>query len=283
MLKAKIDITRTDLKRNMMKKIIFRLDYQGILNSSDIISSFNKTFKDKFGVLQTTFHNKVDFDMNNIEEMSETLSIPIREIEKQEIYRLSENKFGSDKLTLDISKYFTTLNVDCTNYKNIDEYLAFFSELTDFLFDTNEFIVIKRIGLRKIGSLIFFNPKDVYKSFEQKYFNFDFEDTEFCSIRNRYIDVLQYDANSPLINYVRSFETGKYYDEGAKKELDAYQVLLDIDSYFTEQILKPLDFKKGDIKSLLETTNNKHLFKLFKMSVTQEYLNDNCHDQDNHR
>ncbi len=278
MSKTKEDIGRSDLQKNMMKKIIFRLDYQGVLNSSDIISVFNKKFNGLFGVLQTTFHNKVDFDMNNIEEMAETLSIPIKEIEKQEIYRFSSNKFGTDKLILDISKYFTTLSVECVDYRGIDDYLNFFSELTDFLFDVNEYIVIKRIGLRKIGGLIFDDVKEIYTCFEQKYFNFDFQDTEFNSIRNRYIDVLQHNANSPLINYVRSFETGKYYNEETKEETDAYQVLLDIDSYFSENILRNIGFEKGNIKQLLEETNNVHLFKLFKMSVTEEFLNKNCHE-----
>lgn len=278
MTKNKNDIERADLKRNMMKKILFRLDYQGVLNSSQIISQFNKSFNGKFKGFETTFQNKVDFLMNNIEEMSETLSIPIKEIEKQEIYRYTDNDFGTDKLTLDISKYFTTLTVDCKNYNGIDEYLNFFSHFTDFLFDINEFLVIKRIGLRKIGGKIFRNIADIYNVFEQKYFNFDFQDTDFNSIRNRYIDVLQHNENSPLINYVRSFESGRYYEESTNSEYDAYQVLLDIDSYFSESILKNIRFKKGEIMNVLQNTNNDHLFKLFKMSVTEEFLNTHCNE-----
>ena len=215
---SKDQIERKQLKKNMMKNIIFRIDYQGIIDSEDIIKCFKEQFKGLFKNFQTTFHNKVDFDLNNIEDISDTLSIPVKEIQKQEIYRFTNNTFGKDQLILDISKYFTTFTVNCQEYEGIDEYLHFFSSFIDFLFDNSDFLKIKRIGLRKIGGKIYFAHKDIYEDFEQKYFNFDFTDTTYNSIRNRYVDVLNFDDTSPIINYVRSFETGIYQNNETKEK-----------------------------------------------------------------
>lgn len=275
---SKDQIKREQLKKNIMKNIIFRIDYQGIIDSEDIIKSFKEQFKGSFKNFQTTFHSKVDFEINNIEDISDTLSIPIKEIEKQEIYRFTQNTFGKDQLILDISKYFTTFTVICQEYEGINEYLSFFSKFIDFLFDCNDFLKIKKIGLRKIGGKIYFDNKDIHKDFEQKYFNFNFTDTSYNSIRNRYVDVLQYDDTNPIINYVRSFETGIYHNNETDEKSNAFQVLLDIDGYYSENILDKIDFKKGMAQKVLETTNNEHLFNIFKMSVTETFLKANSNE-----
>ena len=275
---SKDQIERKQLKKNMMKNIIFRIDYQGIIDSEDIIKCFKEQFKGLFKNFQTTFHNKVDFDLNNIEDISDTLSIPVKEIQKQEIYRFTNNTFGKDQLILDISKYFTTFTVNCQEYEGIDEYLHFFSSFIDFLFDNSDFLKIKRIGLRKIGGKIYFAHKDIYEDFEQKYFNFDFTDTTYNSIRNRYVDVLNFDDTSQIINYVRSFETGIYQNNETKEKSNAFQVLLDIDGYYSENILDKIGFEKGMAQKVLEITNNEHLFNIFKMSVTETFLKANSNE-----
>jgi len=274
----KNQIKRKQLKKNMMKNIIFKIDYQGVIDTEDIIKLFNENFKSLFQNFQTTFHNKVDFDLNNIDDISDTLSIPVKEIQKQEIYRFTNNTFGKDQLILDISKYFTALTVNCQDYEGIDKYLNFFSKYIDFLYENSDFLKIKRIGLRKIGGKIYFKQNDIYNDFEQKYFNFDFTDTTYNSIRNRYIDVLQFDEKSPIINYVRSFETGIYQDNETKEKSNAFQVLLDLDGYYSEEILDIIGFKKGMAQKVLEITNNEHLFNIFKMSVTEEFLKANSNE-----
>lgn len=272
-MKEKSEILREHLKRNMMKNIIFRIDYQGIIDSDDIVKEFNKKFKGLFKNLTTTFHNKVDFELNNIDDISDTLSIPVKEIEKQEIHRYSKNTFGNDELVFDISKYFTVLTVNCSEYQGIQDYLEFFADYICFLYEQCEYLKIKRAGLRKIGGQVFTSRDQIFESFEQTYFNFDFTDSEYNSIRNRYVDVLQKDDNSPVINYIRSFETGILRDNETGEDKEAFQVLLDLDGYYPEEILNLIEFGPDKAKSTLEVTNHVHLFDLFKMSVTQNFLN----------
>lgn len=263
-------IERSDLKSNIMKRIIFRIDYQGVIDIEDILKSFETKFEKSFKTLERTFHNKLDFGINNIEDISETLSIPVKEIQKQEIYRFKESTLGQDNLTLDISKYFTTLTVDCSNYEGIDLYLDFFVKLIDLLYEEEDYLKIKRVGLRKIGGSIYFERDKIFEDFNKKYFNFDFQDTNFNSITNRYEDVLQHDDKSPVINYIRSFETGVMRDNSESKV--AFQVILDIDGYYSENILNNINFGKGKAEELLKKTNHEHLFRIFKMSMTEDFL-----------
>lgn len=237
--------------------------------------AFKESFKGAFKNFQTTFKSQIDLELLNIEDISETLSIPVKEIVKQETYRFSGNTFGVDILTLDINKYFTTLTVTCKDYVSIDEYLAFFAKFVDFLLEKNDYLSIKRIGLRKIGGKIFFNIDDIFNDFEKAYFNFDFSETDYNSLRNNHIDVLFLDEQNPMINYMRSFETGEYWKEEENRSVSAYQVILDIDGYYQETTLKSLGFEQGHILGLLENLNHEHLFNIFKMSVTEDFLNRN--------
>lgn len=88
--------------------------------------------------------------------------------------------------------------------------------------------------------------------------------------------MLHQDDSNPIINYARTLETGSYYKNETETDVPAYQVKLDLDGYYPENILNNIKFGKGKIKELLELTNHKHLFDLFKMSVTEEFLKQNC-------
>ncbi|MCX8534340.1 hypothetical protein [Chryseobacterium luquanense] len=275
---VKDQIKREDLKENIMKRIIFSVNYQGVVAPNIISSLFATKFEKYFGVMETTYADQLDHDIYNFNEISDTLSIPKREIENQEVYRFSENKFGKDYVILDISKYFSTMLIECVQYEGIDLYLDFFSEYINFLDEEISFFKAKALRLRKLGGSIFFETGEIFNNFEKEYFNFDFEESIYRSKRSIYKDMLECaDQNGPIINYVRSFDTGDYYDSKRDEIIRAFQVLLDIDSSYSEEALDALIKNGGNIKAILENTNNVHLFEIFKMSVTEQFLKSNSH------
>ena len=269
---TKDQIHREDLTKNMMKNIIFRVYYQGIIDSEDIIRAFNEKFKDFFRSFETTFYNKLELDFNNIDDVIDTLSIPRSEIESQEIFRYTVNTFGHDQLTFDINKYFSSLTIDCTNYINIDPYLDFFANYLEFLYEHNEFLKVKKIALRKLGGNIYLNPKSIYEDFESNLFESDFERHGYFPIQNRYEDVLQSAVDEPVINIIRSYELGTYKDQNGE-DIPAYQVLLDIEGYYSEYTLEKINFGKNQADKTLKNINHNHLFNIFKLAVTENYLN----------
>lgn len=272
---SKNDYNRYSLKNNFMKQVLFRLDYKGVLDTKAIVSAFKDKYRSKFNTLETVYNNQVDFELSNINDISETLSIPVKEIVKQEIYRFSDNTFGKDEVILDISKYFTTLIIQCKDYDTIDEYKKLFTQFVELLYSVEDYISIKRFGLRKIGGQISTDFKDVTDDFEQEHFNLKFTNNGYSSKKNNYIDILDNGEElSPIINLRRSFEKGKLLDEN-NNQVDAFQVILDFDGYFDEQKLNSSDFANSkDISKIVEQTNNS-LFEIFKMSVTESFLKKN--------
>ncbi|AZB09309.1 hypothetical protein EG344_10990 [Chryseobacterium sp. G0162] len=274
----KDQIQREDLKKNMMKNIIFRVYYQGILDSEDIIRGFYERFKEYFKSFETTFYNRLELDFNNIDDLIDTLLIPRTEIQSQEIFRFTENTFGTDKLTFDINKYFSSLTIECTDYINIDPYLNFFTNYLEFLYSENEFLKIKKIALRKLGGNIYFDIKSIYDDFEPNLFKSGFKDHGYHSIQNRYEDTLQSGSDEPIINIIRSFEYGAYKNEKSE-DIPAFQILLDLEGYYPEYILNKINFDKTQVETILKNINHNHLFNIFKLSVTENYLKNHSQNE----
>lgn len=276
----KNEITRKHLKSNIMKQIIMRVDYQGVLDNSKLAEVFSNQMKGRFEKREITFHNRIDIDTTRLNEISETLSVPVREIEKQEITRFSYATFGPDELTLDVGKYYTCLTIDCRQYSSIDPYLTFFVEMIGFFYQVEDYLDIKRIGLRKIGGKIFNSIQEINADFELRFFNFSLLNEGFSTNSCAYKDEIQESQDGPNVNFIRILEKGYLRENNAEKE--AYQVILDLDGYYNEESLNQLGLREGksDLASnLLRKTNDESLFRIFKMSVTKEFLNANCHHE----
>lgn len=268
----KKEIAREHLKKNIMHSIIFRIDYQGIIDINPFIGQFAKVFNDRFKKYETTFHNRVDLSINSYEEISRSLSVPVKEIEQQIIHRFSENTFGNDQLVFDISKYFTVLSINCINYQSIDPYLTFFSDFCNFIHKENPFLQIKRVGLRKIGTNLYENLSEVFEDFESKYLDFDFAENNFDSVKRELRDVLQTSENIS-IEYKRGFEKG-FLQKQDGTITPMYQVTLDFDGILKEKEIIDMKFNEKS-KDILTLINNNYLFTLFKMSVTKKFLDKN--------
>lgn len=274
-MKEKNEIKREDLKSNIMKNIIFRFDYQGMIDSTDFVKLFNENFKDFFLEYRKNIHNTVDLQLNNIEDISDTLSIPISEIKKQDIHVFKKNSFGSDKLTLIVSIYNTILNIECVNYKNVNEYIEFINNYIELLFKQNQYLSLKRFGLRKIGTSIYTDFKEINVDFEMKYFNFEETVFEHYKLQKNRIEEIIFDQHTGLkVNFIRSLDTGIIFEEENNEEKKAYQVTLDLDAYLDEIALNNNNYKEN-LKALIPEINNNHLFNIFKHSVTQDFLNKN--------
>ena len=137
---------------------------------------FEKKFEKKFSNYETTFLNRIDLGAIRIDEISENLSIPIKELEKQIVHRFSKNSFGVDDVIFDISKYFSVFHIKTKDYNSIDLYLDFFGKYIHFLKTENIFLSIKRFGIRKISSNIYPTMDELLNDFEPKYFHVEIED-----------------------------------------------------------------------------------------------------------
>lgn len=263
-MKHKTEIGRYDLQKNIMKYVLFRIDYIGIANTMDLYNVFMNKFSDKFSSFSSAQQNKYDIQVNDLESVSESLTIPVKEIQKEEIFKFTRNTFGTDELTLNISRFFSTLQIKCTNYHTIDEYLSFFSEIIIEFKNKLKFFNIKRIGLRKVGGTAFLTTEqDIFHiSFNKELFNFATNIEGASLVNGRHFDAISYEDRS-IVNIIRLFERGKINDK------DAIQITLDLDGYFMGEELEKVNSHK-----ILTSINDK-LFNIFKQHMTDQFLNDN--------
>lgn len=275
---SKDSIKREMLKKNIMKEAILRIDYTGIISIDDSINLFTKNFINSFKEYEKTFYNRIDLGNIQIEQISETLSVPIKELEKQTIHRFTQNTIGPDELIFDISSYFSVLHIKCKDYVSITNYLNFFSDFLDFLCQKNEFILFKRFGLRKIGFEIFESIDEISKHFENYLFLPQLSNPLFKSAGNQYVDLLVSDDN--LFNFTLKRIIDKGYLKTEKEIKEAYQAILDIDGYITEENIKIIGFRnKNNLYDSLTKLNNVYLFDLFKTSMTEIFLQENQNER----
>jgi uncharacterized protein (TIGR04255 family) len=267
----KISITRDDLKQNILNEIILRIDYTGIISIDGSLETFEKEFKSNFINYETTFLNRIELGAIRIDEISENLSIPVKELEKQLVHRFTKNTFGDDDVTFDISKYFSVMHINTKDYRSIDAYLKFFNNYIHFLKRENSFLSIKRFGIRKISSNIYSSIDELLHDFESKYFNVEFESRNFKKGGSQMVDLLTSEDELYNYNYKRLIEKG-FKKEGDELK-EAYQALLDIDGYLTEQNIEKLNFLENAEEIMIQF--NDKLFDLFKLSMTNTFLTKN--------
>ena len=278
-MKSKSEITRYMMRKNILRNILFRVDYKGIVNVNEFLSQIKEDLLEPhFSEYNNTFNNNVNIDLTgtSIEDVSKMLSLPVKEVSQQEIHIYSKSKFTNDgvlttdEVELRISKYFTTLEIKCKGeYKNIDPYLKYFSNLIKNLLANNSYTRFKRIGLRKVASQIFRERDEVYSIFDSNKYG-DVLDGSFPPLEFNRIDILRKPDQPYIYNYRRGLKSVQIVNKETGEKGDGYLALIDLDGYITEE---RIDGTFAIDKCLTEI--NDVLFDLFKNAVTDKFLNEN--------
>lgn len=264
------NISRKDLKRNIMKNVIFRLDFQGVLDIEEFIKKIRNADVSIFSGLLIKEEGNLNIEFRpNLSILKEIMGLSDQEILEQQVYEFFNNNNLNGEVKLYIGKYYLMLTVECNeNYKNIDEYVDYFSLLTKKLISKNKFIALKRFGLRKISYDYFYDLEDVFKVFNDKRNKGD------NLINEKITRSLKGIKNGSDIYYFRSLEDGLLVDESGK-EIEGYQAKLDFDAYYDSEYLRE-NWKVTNPKIAEDIYKlNDDLFELFKYNVTKEFLEKN--------
>ena len=271
-----LSITRDQVRSDLLKKIIIRIDYTGIPSITEWIEQFMKdeNLCGKFGDYDKgKSMNKATFRFSNLNDVADTLAIPLDELKKETIHSFSSPQFAGheDDVAMDITSYLTTFTISCKNYSMIDDYLQYLCMYMLKQKSYCTYLKVARIGIRKIGGCVFRDVDDIGKIFNRNLF--------FGSI----IDEPASTAHE--INYSdsfidRDFKIKVNYGRMCREVVDTnqnslYQVLMDIDGYVDNEIIMQEKLQLPEsIKEVMESINN-CLFKLFKYSVNEDFLTNN--------
>ena len=166
---------------------------------------------------------------------------------------------------MDISSTFICFTIGCNDsYNTIDPYLDSITDIITTLKEYDSYVQIERLAIRKIDGKDYASLEEAYKTFEVM------EDLEkniidnVKPIKKVYTDAfISNDANIK-VNFTRGLERFKN---------GSIRCILDMDGYIDSSLvpLNEVTDKKG-IESLLKDKINDELFKLFRASVTENFL-----------
>lgn len=268
----KKSIERTDINYNFLKKIIIRVDYNGILEREleKSVEDIKNILKNKnFDRFYESFINEVDFEIKDPEQIETQRMIPVQELRKTKSYNFSKNENG---VQVQISKYFMSVTVDYNSYIKFETICILFNEIFDKIVDNNNYIRVLRLGLRKINNCILLEINRLQEIIKEKYFsnlNDLFSDIETLPILNKQnLDTFIYkDTN---INLIRYLSGGILNLDGEDKE--AYQLVLDIDTYKNDEDYLNTITKTHNVYEELVKFNTV-LFKTYINMLSDTFVN----------
>lgn len=268
---SKEKFSRRQLHDTMMKQVIIRLDYSGITDLDDLVKKISDIERN-FSKRTVVYNNQMNVNLRpeDIESISQSLSIPVNVIRKDKLIRYSGFNRGNCDITLDVSQFFTCLTIYCdNNYDGLDNYIdVFVSSINKFR--ENKFLDPKRLGLRKTRVQYMEEVVDINKTYEDSVFCLHFFNEAEKFLYKKYFDTTK--QNDIQVNIIREINLVE------KDEKLQYQTSLDIDAYyqFNEQEPETIVSQKS-IPKLLDLANN-YEFEIYKRCMTQTYLNSIYHE-----
>lgn len=269
-----MDNLRSEIKHNFLKQIIFRLDYEGVMEADveGCILSLRQDFYNagftKMGKrTENQFDLQVKMDLNLPEENQFSLS----NNNKNLIYTFS----SENKEILEISKSFFTLTVDIDQiYETFDKYITLLTESIAKIKLASPYFQALRIGLRKINICFLEDISDLPIYFTDAAFNINNVMEQFpdydCPASNM-VTILSKDNYQA--NYVRNIQEGVMQQEDGSQKT-TYQIVIDVDVFKegNREIL-PMLSEKQTIKENLKRQNTIE-FEIFIKSLSDKLIED---------
>lgn len=264
-IESKDDIKREKVKDPCLRQIIMRLDYAGVSDVVDLVKIFEKKFPSDFRSKDEVYSRNFAIRQDDLREISETLSVPVKIIQDERITRYSGLKNVNGKTTLDISRYFICMTIDIENeYDGLTKYVDKFKGAVTGFKDIAYFNP-RRLGIRKIRVESFDTIADAGHTFEPfVYPNPNFELAEPTTNK-----VVYYNCLSDLENEHLRYNVRREYGMVQKPDgsQNGYQFILDIDAYYNDATI--LNSKR--INDLIGLANEQE-FELYKSCMTFDYL-----------
>ena len=264
---SKNDYTRSNFRSSLLKQIIIRIDYSGLTDLNGFVRQLKST--DWLQTLFTGYRllktNNINFEINP--ETVEKKLVPIEINEAENIHRFNDCSIQPlQEVTMDISQNFICLTIKCNNnYDTIDAYIKSVKQTVEALQDYDSYINLNRIAIRKVNGKDFSSIESVYQTFEvMKYLEKNIIQ-DVNPKKKRYTDSFLSKESNLKVNFTRALKCFKD-DNG-----DVIRFVLDIDCYADSFTLS--DEKVVDAGNVLVNINEE-LFKLFKASVTENFLSE---------
>lgn len=273
---AKDIYTRATQKANLLKKVIIRIDYTGLVTAGTFVDMTKQWLLEEcFDSLFKRFIGQAKLNFSDIGNIARTLMIPVQDLRNEPLYVFSGTPFRgtNDTVTMEVSAFYTAIEITCHDYRSIDPYQTLMTAFVNRFFEVEKTLKITRLGIRKASGELFDDYEALEKVYEHDLFNGVKPDDTLSLINQEYLDCFFNKERDIKVNYKRAVSS--VLDSERKNKLQAG---LDIDVYIDNEIIikTGVDMKR-DFKTVFSKLND-YQFILYRNSVTEDYLASTNHE-----
>lgn len=264
-------VDRKKLKHYFLKKILFRVDYAGLLDSDveKIVSQLRPVFyRAGFINFKEEHNNQLNIQFN-IDMSSQSVNASQNDLDKLHIYHFYNEK--NENILLSKKYLILDIEINTAGY-SFDHYVNVLGETISCLNDVSEYSKPIRIGIQKTNVMYLSDLSQINNYFSKLVFNSE-------ELTNLYKDYTCFNFNSHLdfrkdsmiLTCHRNIQEGQMSDE--KGEIfKSYQIILDYLVYNenTNDIINLLKDKCSNEEYIKELNDIE--FELYKKSLTSEFI-----------
>lgn len=259
--------TRDNIYSEMLKTVIIRLDFSGVINIGPFVEKIKQSerIKSKFGLFNEIAQRQVN--VNFIPKDIEDGGLPIAKAQNNTIYRFSKWKpVNSSDAILDIDNSSMTLSVDCgtNHYKGSTEYSTLMIGLMEELRNHDQYISFNRLGVRKIDIQILNDGEQVADYFNEKFTVSNSWELWPPKDMATLTELLR--IEDVRFNVIQRIEPIKIKDE---KQI---RLIFDVDSYIYDDVDALRDKNCEQIESYLNVKMQDKMFDMFVNVASEKYL-----------
>ena len=257
--------TRDNIYSEMLKTVIIRLDFTGVINIAPFVDFIKRTpiIESNFEAFDEIAQRQlnVSFVPKDIEDGG----LPVAKAQDRTIYRFSKWKHvnNSDAI-LDIDNSSITIGVDCgTKYNGSKGYSDVIIKLMCELKKYDQYISLKRLGVRKIDAKVINEGEKIEDFFNDKFVVLDSwrqSQKDMSSLT----DLLHID--DVRFNVVQRIERLK--DEKENRYL--IRAFYDVDSYIETNVLRNINDEQ--LEYYLNVKMQEKMFEMFVNVASAKYL-----------
>jgi len=263
---------RSQLKYSLVKQIIFRLDFDGIMESDAerIASDLRDTiYEAGYPEMDKRQENQIDVQIKMELNGSDNNNLAISNTNNSIVYVFK----NEEKEVIEINKSFLTFTINIAEkYTSFDKYMDLIAQIVYAIKSGSKYFKPSRVGLRKINICFLKDIKTISNYFSTGTFDIKELVEHFKGQDVVASNTLSLLINDPYkINYIRNVQKGIVQDEQGEQET-VYQLVVDIDAFMdaTTDIIAALTDVEG-IKGAVRGINEA-VFEMFIKSLTDDFV-----------
>lgn len=251
-------VTRENLKSDMLKTVVIRFDYTGMTNFRMFVEKLKRKewMQEAFDGLRIIRPIR-----QNIIVPTKTATLPVGDRVRNVTYHFEKCSLEpySDAV-FDVSEDCLCLTVNCSeHYSGSKSYTVFMTKVLSLLRQTDKYVSLERVGIRKIDFIGLKNLEQIFSFFNERFvvaqnwnnWKRETTQTELLQIDDFYFNVVQ---------HIR------------KMADDDFRIVLDIDAYAGDELLQILGRQPSETFEVLDQNMQNIMFSLYVNVLAESYI-----------